>query len=288
MGKKSILGIAAALVLMCSCNAVSDLIHDDDVVASVGKEKLYLSELAAYIPEGVSPEDSAQLARQFINSWAMDRLYVVVAERQLSREEQNVGRELEDYRRSLLRYRYEQSYINSKLDTLITDAQVADYYERHVAELDLVRPILKVRFVDLISDSPAYPEIMKKLSATGGQDLADLDSLAYLSALRYYDASGEWKDAAVLAREFSTDYETMLGKLKNNLIEFKYEETGNTRAAYVFDIRRSGAAPLEFCEAQIKDVILSARKRELLRNLEQDLLTNALENKEFVIYGNDE
>ena len=285
MGKRTLILAAVATLLLGACNAVSNLIHDDEAVASIGKEKLFLSELESYIPEGVSPEDSAGLARQYINSWAMDRLFVQIAEKQLSGSELNVDRELEDYRRSLLRFRYEQSYVNSKLDTLITPAQLTEYYETHEEELQLARPILKVRFIDIISDSPNYKEIMKKLPATGGRDLADLDSLAYLSALRYYDASGEWKDAAVLAREFSTDYETMLRQLRNNVIEFKYEQTGNTRAAYVFDIRRSGTAPLEFCAASINDIILSARKRELLKNLEQDLLTNALENNDFVIYG---
>ena len=95
-------------------------------------------------------------------------------------------------------------------------------------------------------------------------------------------------DAAVLAREFGTDWNTMLSKLKDKYIIFNYEDRGETRAAYVFSIQQKGQAPLEYCRNSIRDNILSERKRELLKNLEQDLLKNAQEKKDFVIYKNED
>ncbi len=279
---------AAICTLLCSCNLISSIVHDDQVVAKVGGERLYRSELASYIPQGASPEDSASFAMQFINSWAMEHLYLKTAESRLSKEQKNVDKELEAYRRSLLRYRYEQHYINDRLDTLITTAQLEQYYKDHAASLELQRPILKVRFVDIMSDSPNFGEIMEKLPSEGGQSLKDLDSLAYVSAPRFFDSSNKWMDAAVLAREFGTDYSTMLSKLKNRYIIFDYEDRGETRAAYVFAIQYKGQAPLEFCEASIRDNILSERKRELLNNLEQDLLKNAQDKKDFIIYTNED
>ncbi|MCR5519059.1 MAG: hypothetical protein K6F21_01890 [Bacteroidales bacterium] len=278
---------AVVCMLLCSCNLISSIVHDDQVVAKVGGERLYRSELASYIPKGASPEDSTAFALQFINSWAMEQLYLATAESRLSKEEKDVDKELEDYRRSLLRYRYEQHYINDRLDTLITPAQLDKYYKDHAASLELPRPILKVRFVDIMSDSPNYEEIMEKMPSEGGQALKDLDSLAYVSAPRFFDSSDKWMDAAVLAREFGTDYSTMLSKLKDRFIIFKYEDRGETRAAYVFAIQYKGQAPLEYCEASIRDNILSERKRELLNNLEQDLLKNAQDKKEFIIYPNE-
>jgi hypothetical protein len=43
-------------------------------------------------------------------------------------------------------------------------------------------------------------------------------------------------------------------------------------------------APLEYCQEDIKNVIISSRRQEILVNLEQDLLKDARENGEFVIY----
>lgn len=285
---RSYLFLTLACIALSACNVISSIVHDDQVVARVGSERLYRSELDKYIPGGSSPEDSAAIARQYINSWATGHLFQKTAEDRLSKEEKNVDKELEAYRRSLLRYRYEQRYIGDRLDTLITEAQLEEYYKAHAAALELPRPILKVRFVDIMSDSPNYDEILEKLPSEGGQDLKDLDSLAYVSAPRFFDSSDTWMDAAVLAREFGTDYSTMLGKLKDKYIIFDYDDRGETRAAYVFAIQYKGQAPLEYCRNTIRDNILSERKRTILDNLEQDLLKNAQDKKDFIIYENED
>ena len=58
--------------------------------------------------------------------------------------------------------------------------------------------------------------------------------------------------------------------------------------AYVCDIRRNGTAPLDYCAERIRDILMSARKHNLMNSLERDLLENALESKQFVIYKNEE
>ena len=62
------------VLLATSCqlvHRVSDSaaeLFGDEVVARVGEHKLQKSELEAYIPAGVSSEDSLALARQYINA----------------------------------------------------------------------------------------------------------------------------------------------------------------------------------------------------------------------------
>jgi hypothetical protein len=72
--------------------------------------------------------------------------------------------------------------------------------------------------------------------------------------------------------------------LRNRFIELKGDD-GNLRVAYVADIVQKGnPAPLEYCEERIKDIILSARKHDLVSGLERDLLKDALGKGKFVIY----
>ena len=40
------LALSAACAILCGCNIVNSLVHDDQVVARVGGERLYLSELS--------------------------------------------------------------------------------------------------------------------------------------------------------------------------------------------------------------------------------------------------
>jgi hypothetical protein len=58
-------------------------------------------------------------------------------------------------------------------------------------------------------------------------------------------------------------------------------------AAYVVEIQRKGTAPLEFVSERIRDILMSARKHDLMNSLERDLLQDALESKKFVIYENE-
>lgn len=273
-----------ALPALCSCHAITSLIHDDEVVARVGEEKLYLSELLRYIPDYVSSEDSASLAGQYISAWAKDRIVMQVASETLSPSEMDVTEELEDYRRSLIKYRYEQHYVNERLDTLVTASQIEDYYKANQDEFVLERPILKIRFVDIMNDSQSKETILKMMSSSSYSDIERADTLAHSAALRYFDSSDTWIDAAVLSKEFGTDWISMMDALKGDFIKIEPAGRGDLLAAFVCDIIRSGTAPLDFCEGSIRNIILSSRKHELLESLERDLLKEAVENDQFVTY----
>ena len=277
--------LLTALAMLTSCEFISGLIHDDEVVAKLGSRKLYRTELEAFIPKGVSAEDSTKLALQYINTWATDQLYSDIAQQQLSKEEQDVSAELEDYRRSLLKYRYEQRYVNERLDTVVLKSEIDDYYNSHKELFVLEVPIVKARFLDIMQDSPNLETIKDKMSSDKIEDLEQVDSLAYSSAIRYEDSSEKWVDMVSFARNFGTDYGTLLSKLdKDGFIELP-DERGDVRIAYICDIQRVGeTADPDFCEDRIKDIIISTRKQSLLNNLEQELLTDALDKETLIIY----
>ena len=91
-------------------------------------------------------------------------------------------------------------------------------------------------------------------------------------------------DALLLARELGTDEESMMKSLKNKFIEFKGDD-GNLRVAYVVDLAPKGKpGPLEYCADRIRDIILSARKHDLVSGLERDLLEDARNKEKFVFY----
>ena len=282
--------LLAVLLAVSSCqlvHRVSDTTSElfgDEVVARVGRHKLFRSELSGYIPTGASPEDSLALAQQYINSWAEELLFLDMADAQLSKEEKNVDRELEEYRRTLLKYRYEERYINERLDTLITDAEVRSFYEAHADRFTLDRPLLKARYMVIPADSRSLRAIRERMGSDDAMDALAADSLAFTAALRYVDSSDSWMDALLLARELGTDEVSMMKTLKNRFIEFKGED-GNLRVAYVVDLARKGEpAPLEYCAERIRDIILSARKHDLVSGLERDLLNDARNKEKFVIY----
>lgn len=286
--KKCLVLIALAAVSACQMvHRVSDTaaeLFGDAVVARVGEHRLMRSELAAYIPAGVSSEDSLALAQSYIKSWAEELIFLDMAEKHLSAEEKDVTKDLEDYRRTLLKYRYEERYINDRLDTLISDEEVRNYYREHMDKFLVERPLLKARYMIIPADSRSLKTIKELMSSDDAMDAIAADSLAFTAALRYVDSSDAWMDAILLARDLGTDEASMMKALRNRTIEFKGDD-GLLRVAYVVDMVQKGSpAPLDYCEERIKDILLSARKHELVGGLERDLLNDALAKGKFVIY----
>lgn len=268
-----------------SCDFISNLIHDDKIVARIGKQKLYISEVSEVIPSGVAPEDSVSMALQYINNWASEILFSQVAESQLSKSEQDVSVELEDYKRSLLKYRYEQRYINERLDTVVSYNQIEQYYKTHRELFVLEVPVVKGRFLDIMQESPNLEILKSKMSSTDFFDLAQADSIAYSSALKYSDTSDKWVDMVTFARAFGEDYGTLLSKMDSHgFIEIP-DERGDIKIAYICEMQKAGTlASLEYCEDRIRDIIISNRRHALLTELEQELLNDAQKRNKLVIY----
>lgn len=276
--------IGIVLPAFMSCRAISSFLSADETIAEVGQAKLYRSELNELIPRGIPAEDSVRLAKMYINTWALDQVFLAVAEEQLSKSEKDVTKELEDYRKSLLKYRYEQLFVNERLDTSVSDDRIEQYYQDHEEKFILQRPVVKARFLLISEDSPSLDKIKKKMASDEVQDLVDADSLAYSSALKFLTWGNEWIDVSTLAREFGADHETMLDWMEGKWIT-RRDTSGRVSVAYVSEMMSAGRlAPIEYCTPSIRDMIISARKQSLISTLEQDLLKDARETGQLVIF----
>lgn len=274
--------LSAALLNACS------LLHDDEVVAKVGRKKLFRSEVVKFIPPGTPAEDSLTIARQYINAWAGELLLNEYAAKQLSKQERDVSKELADYKNSLLKYRYERHYIDANLDTVVTQEQMLDRYETCGAQYVLKIPIAKVRYVRVPSTSPLREDLLDLLASPDSSDHSVLDSLSYTVVQKYSDFGDEWIDLSVLAKEYGTDYGTLMAARKGDFIDI-VDETGIEHISYIVSyVPSARKAPLEYCWKALKDGIIEQRKYLLSSTLEQNLLNQALGEGYFEILMNDE
>lgn len=280
--------IAAAAMLavlaVSSCRMINSLLHDEEVVARVGSNVLYRSEVSRLIPEGIAGDDSLRLAMQYINTWASDMVFLDIAESQLSKNEKDVSKELEDYRRSLLKYRYEQIYVNERLDTAVTEREIEAYYNSSKGDFILERPVVKAR---LLKISPASRDIdrfkkqMSSFSLDGGWTLDDMNDHAVGTFTIYSD---KWIDLSTLAGDMEEDYSALSGVSAGKFYEHQ-DSYGLLNIAYVAEVMPAGVpAPVEYCAPAIRDLIIGTRKHRLITSLERDLLESARDKGKFVIY----
>lgn len=276
--------LLALTAVSCKLTDAASELFRGEVVAKVGNHKLYRNQLKSYIPAGVSPEDSAGLAARYIYAWAEDLLLLDMAEGQLSNADKDVSKELEEYRRTLLKYRYEQLYINQRLDTLITEEEIQNYYDANPDRFRLERPLIKARYMIISADARSLKTLKQKMSSDDETEVMEADSLGAYAAHKYVDAADTWLDAIKLAQEMGTDYRTLIGSIDRQFAEVD-DGSGKLRVAYIVEMVPEGKpAPVEYVTERIRDLILSSRKHKLEKDLEQDLLEDALRNQKFVIY----
>lgn len=263
-------------------------VRDDVVLATAAGKKLHRKDVVEQIPSGLSSQDSAAMAENIIHAWAIARLVEKKMAESLSNVDKDVNRELEEYRNALLRYRFEQKFIQTHLDANVTREQILEHYEANKSAYALSAPIVKVRCFRLPQKSRQRDLIFKLLKAEGEDDIAELCDLGQKPACSYVDYGDKWISVVDLARNYGMDYGTFLAKEDKSFIVFLDEQSEENIIFIVDRVGFGKIPPVEYCENDIKEVIISRRRYELSKNLERNLLEEASQNGEYEIYGNTE
>ena len=113
---KFVVGLVCCLAMM-SCQNVNNG-NDDKVIATVYDKILYQSDLQDIMYEGISFNDSLVRTKAFIDNWIRRQLLIHQAENSFSEDELDFSRQIEDYRNSLIIYKYESLLIEQNLKLL--------------------------------------------------------------------------------------------------------------------------------------------------------------------------
>ncbi|MBE6225298.1 MAG: hypothetical protein E7122_08805 [Bacteroidales bacterium] len=280
--------IIIAALLVCSCTLYESITKGDKVV-QIGRAALYKTDLEKVIPKGIAPQDSALLAKQYIDSWAIKQLMLQKAEEQLPKDERDVEKLLEDYRTQLLVFRYENKYVEERLDTNVSLMEREEYYRAHQGSFVGKNGVYKGRLVKMQNGSPNM-QVMKKLAKSREiEDLEALEQLAYNSAYKYSNFNDNWVDLNIVAKEIGVPLGELHRLMAKDGTSVEVVDTVYTNILQVLEYVAPGeVTPFEYNSGKIKEIIISRRKQELLSALQRDILRDALNNNKIKIIDEDE
>ncbi len=280
--------IITSTLLICSCSFYESF-SKGEPIAQVGGVVLYKSDIQKILPVGVSSQDSTVLVNSYIESWAKRQLLLLKAQEQLPDKEKDVAQLLEDYRTQLLVFRYENMFVNERLDTIVSAQERQDYYNEHIANYTTRNGIFKGRLIKMHNSSPKLKDLERLLSKTDVNSLVEVEQLGYSSSYKYSNFNDDWVDLAIVAKEAGVPLqELQKGLSKKNTLYIKYKDSLNTSYIQTFEYIGEGqVTPLEYNSEKIKDVIISKRKKELLQKLQTDIYKDALESKKLKIIENE-
>ena len=256
-----------------------------DVVAQVNKKQLLASDVAALIPSGLPREDSLNMLRQYINSWALAHLMEAKAQKELPKEQRDVSQALEEYRRSLLVFRYEKSYVETRIDTLITQAELKQFYNDNQALFVLTEPLVKVRYIKMGLNSPYLETVRSLYRSRSIESTYQLEQMAQHAAEKYETYNDGWISTFTLSQDLPVTTEELIRAIGRGHLECNDNFSAHF-VAMVETVPAGSPAPIEYEEASIRNIIFGKRKQALIKNLEQEVLNDGWKTNQLKVYIN--
>ncbi len=254
-------------------------------LAQVGKTVLYADEMPTIIHHGINDSDSLALTQNYINKWARRQLLLEKAEDNITPDlKKEIEKQLEETRSNLLIYQYQRQMIQEKLDTVITDGELENYYAANESSFVLTSNIVKALFIKLPIETPDLNLIRKLARSNDHNDLQKLEALCYQFAEKFDDFSEEWVPMYRLSVELQQNIENEENFLKRTT----FFETTDSTSVYLVSIRdyrlRSSLSPYEYVRDDIKRIIWNTRRFEFIQSLENGIYNDALKKDNFKIY----
>lgn len=283
--KKTVLYLTILTFALTSCKYFGESGKKGKPIARVYEKYLYTSDMQGLVPSGTSSKDSIDITKSYINNWIKQELLLHQAEANLSDEQMNFEKQVQQYRNSLVIFQYESELIRQKLDTTLSMKEIEEYYTQNQANFLLHENILRASYISVSRNTPLAPKFRQLIRSDKPADREKLTELCQQHAATFQLDEQGWISFAELAGKVPVKVTDQLEFLEKN----PYFETEDSTFSYFVRVKeykiKESVSPLSFEIANIRAILLNKRKSGLLSGMEEDLYKAALGKKNFEIYS---
>ena len=241
------------------------------VVAKVGDKTLFRKELATILPRGITKPDSINQSKFYIQRWVRQELMLKMAEENLDDEQKDVQRELDEYRTSLIIHRYQQQLINQKLDTVIADGDIRQFFDSHPEKFVLDQNIVKAIYIEVPKRDAKLEELKRWMSASDDKSRMELEKYSFQYATKFDYFNDLWIDFSQIRSRMPVNFSNPEVILRRNSF-IESSDDNKYYLASIKDYRLIGdKAPFEFVRDRITSLILNTRKMEFVEELQKNI-----------------
>lgn len=281
---KSIYIILAVLVFS-SCQFLQKTFSSKEKpVARVYSEYLFPSDLEGVVPKGTSSADSVLLVQSYIENWIRQTVILKQATDNVELNQDELEKQLETYRQSLIIYSYEQQLIAQNLDTTVSNAQIKKYYEENKENFELKKSIVKATYAKIPKNALRIENAKRWFNSNKPKDRNELETycMQFSANCSLTDTSWLFMDELSMIIPLDRFSESSILQ-KNNYINFSDQEF-----VYLVKIKdfmyKEDLSPLEFETDNIKNIIINKRKIELIDKMENQVYQKARDGEDIEWY----
>lgn len=255
-----------------------------DRVVKVGDNYLSEEELNQSLPSYFSQEDSLIGAEHFIRTWINDNLLYEVAKKNIT-DKQHIETLVENYRKSLIIYEYQEQLVNEKLSREISNEEIINYYENNKDKFQLDRPIIKGLLLRIPIDAPQIAQVRSWYKSITPASIEKIEKYSVQNASSYDYFVDNWVDFDELMNNWPVDYSNIPDVIQQNA----HIEQKDDKYYYFLTITDyllpGDNAPFEYAESVVKEMLINQKKIDFLKNTEDDLYNKAIKNGQIVFYN---
>ncbi|APY09823.1 peptidylprolyl isomerase [Seonamhaeicola sp. S2-3] len=276
--------IIIVFVTLVSCEYLKKP-DEKTAVARVNESYLYYDDIKDLINEDTSVQDSTLIVQNFINKWATQQLFMDGAMMNLSQSKQESFNKLvNQYKNDLYTKAYIEALVKRSIDTVVTKDEAQEYYNNNKEAFKLNEELIKFRYINVDEKIINYDDIKERFKRFNDEDKKELDSIS-IQFNSYSLNDSIWIKLSQVIEKIPVVTPENKNELlkKSNFVQLK-----DSLGVYLMQINdvllRNNTAPLEYVKPTIDQIVINKRKLELIRQLEKDIIKDAIKNKQFEIY----
>ncbi|MDR2473618.1 MAG: peptidyl-prolyl cis-trans isomerase [Tannerella sp.] len=268
-----------ALLLVCACSKYRSEADVDDVLVRIKDRTVTRSEIEKIIPKGLSPEDSTLKAEALIKNRVTEMLTDDAARRNVRDDAAEIEQLVDEYRKSLVRHRYQEQIVRDRVSTEISEAEEIEYYDANKEQFVLDQTLIRGIFLKTPVGAPNLNDVRKWYVSQSEESLEKIEKYSIGNAVEYdffYDRWVRLEDVLTRIALPAADVNRIV-RANGNI------EISDSTFVYFLNITDNltagKTAPFEFVRTQIQNMLVNKRKVEYLRQFREKMYLDAIKNR---------
>ena len=247
------------------------------LLAQVFDYKLYYDDIKDLLQGYAGPEDSIQQVRSITDHWVRSRLLLVEAEKNFPKEA-NMTKLLEDYRQSLLMHFFEQQVIEKRLDTIITEQDLVQYYEANKEQHKLESGIVRGYYFKIKRPQQRSDKILTWWKTFPEQHYREVMDYMGKQAKTNWSDTTQWNELNVLVQLFP-EGTLSASSIRSNRGVVR-EDRDYVYLCYPLEVyQQQEIAPLSRIRQQAARYIIHQRELELLERIKKEIYDRDIQHE---------
>ena len=248
--------LTTLVCVLYGCSLFEQKRHSGVVAEYKGKTLTYEEVQRQTI--GMSTEDSARVAEQYIYQWAINLLEYDVAKDKLNKD---IERMVEDYRRSLYIHEYEQYLIAQRMSKEVEDTIIKEFYDLHSHHFVLREAIVKGVLLVVPNGAPNMDLLRKSIQHPEEEENIEwIEKFAYQYATGYELFLDDWKTVSQIILRMPFEKDDLNKQLKATR-QIELQDSINTYLLQVTDLYQANQPmPIEYARPEIEKIMLAQRQ----------------------------